>query len=111
VAGFVLEGDHLHYIKNSLSFLSTNTSGAASIAFSPDGNFFAVTERLTNDIDVFKVQADGTLSPIVINPSVGPGAFSTSFAPDGIALVSETGPPNVSNGSAVPSYAMAHSRR
>jgi 6-phosphogluconolactonase len=106
VAGFVLEGDHLHYIKNSLSFLSTNTSGAASIAFSPDGNFLAVTERLTNDIDVFKVQADGTLSPIVINPSAGPGAFSVSFAPDGIALVSETGPASVSNGSAISSYAI-----
>jgi 6-phosphogluconolactonase len=106
VAGFALEGDHLHYINNSLSFLSTNTSGAASIAFSPDGNFLAVTERLTNDIDVFKVQADGTLSPIVINPSAGPGAFSLSFAPDGIALVSETGPANVSNGSAISSYAI-----
>jgi 6-phosphogluconolactonase (cycloisomerase 2 family) len=106
VAGFVLEGDHLHYIKNSLAFLSTNTSGAASIAFSPDGKFLAVTERLTNDIDVFKVQTDGTLSPIVINPSVGPGAFSVSFAPNGVALVSETGPANVSNGSAISSYAI-----
>ena len=106
VAGFVLEGDHLHYIKNSLSFLSTNTSGAASIAFSPDGNFLAVTERLTNDIDVFKVQTDGTLSPIVINPSAGPGAFSVSFASNGVALVSETGPVNVSNGSAISSYAI-----
>jgi len=106
VAGFVLEGDHLHYIKNSLAFLSTNTSGAASIAFSPDGNFLAVTERLTNDIDVFKVQTDGTLSPIVINPSAGPGAFSVSFAPNGVALVSETGPVNVSNGSAISSYAI-----
>jgi 6-phosphogluconolactonase len=106
VAGFVLEGDHLHYINNSLSFLSTNTSGAASIAFSPDGTLLAVTERLTNDIDVFKVQADGTLSPIVINPSSGPGAFSVSFAPSGVALVSETGPANVSNGSAISSYAI-----
>jgi 6-phosphogluconolactonase len=106
VAGFVLEGDHLHYIKNSLAFLSTNTSGAASIAFSPDGNFLAVTERLTNDIDVFKVQTDGTLSPIVINPSAGQGAFSVSFAPNGVALVSETGPVNVSNGSAISSYAI-----
>jgi 6-phosphogluconolactonase (cycloisomerase 2 family) len=106
VAGFVLEGDHLHYINNSLSFLSTNTSGAASIAFSPDGTLLAVTERLTNDIDVFKVQADGTLSPVVINPSSGPGAFSVSFAPSGVALVSETGPANVSNGSAISSYAI-----
>ncbi|MGC1293445.1 MAG: beta-propeller fold lactonase family protein [Alloacidobacterium sp.] len=106
VAGFALQGDHLSYIKNSLAFLSTNTSGAASIAFSPDGQFLAVTERLTNNIDVFKVLAGGTLSPVVINPSAGPGVFSVSFAPKGVAIVSETGPANVTNGSAVSSYAI-----
>lgn len=106
VAGFRLNGDHLVPIKNSLTFLSTNTSGAASIAFSPDGRFLAVTERLTNNIDVFKVLADGTLSPIVVNPSGGPGAFAVSFAPGGIAVVSETGPANVTNGSAISSYAV-----
>src|SRR5580698_6215030 len=104
VAGFLLEGDHLRYIKNSLTFLSTNTSGAASISLSPDGQFLAVTERLTNNIDVFRVLADGKLSPIVINPSAGPGAFAVSFAPDGAAIVSETGPANVPNGSAISSY-------
>jgi 6-phosphogluconolactonase len=106
VAGFLREGDHLRYIKNSLTVLSTNTSGAASIAFSPDGQFLAVTERLTNDIDVFKVLAGGTLSPIMTNPSDGPGAFAISFAPKGVAIVSETGPANVTNGSAVSSYAI-----
>jgi hypothetical protein len=69
--------DHLaicpdvHYIKDSLSFLRTNTSGAASAAFSPDGKFLVVTERLTNNIDVFRVLADGTLSSIVINSTAG----------------------------------------
>jgi len=106
VAGFRLEGDHLRYIENSLTFLSTNTSGAASIAFSPDGQFLAVTERLTNNIDVFKVLASGKLSSIEINPSAGTGAFAVSFAPDGAAIVSETGPANVTNGSAISSYAI-----
>ena len=104
VAGFLLDGNHLRYIENSLTFLSTNTSGAASIVFSPDGQFLAVTERLTNNIDVFKVLADGKLSPIVINPSAGPGAFAVSFAPDGAAIVSETGPASAPNGSAISSY-------
>jgi 6-phosphogluconolactonase (cycloisomerase 2 family) len=108
VAGFRLEGDHLRYIKNSLAFLSTNTAGAAAIAISPDGNFIAVTERLTNNIDVFKVLADGTLSPIVTNPSAGPGAFAVRFALNGVA-VSETGPANVTNGSAISSYAILSS--
>src|SRR5580692_4371080 len=107
VVGFRLEGDHLTQIDHSLAFLSTNTAGSASIAISPDGQFVAVTERLTNSIDVFKVLGDGTLSPIVVNPSIGPGAFSVSFAPDGVAIVSETGSANVPNGSAVSSYSVA----
>jgi hypothetical protein len=45
VTGFILQADHRRYIKNSRAFLSTSTSGAASVAFSPDGNFIAVTER------------------------------------------------------------------
>jgi 6-phosphogluconolactonase len=103
VVGFRLEGDHLSKIDHSLAFLSTNTAGAASIAISPDGQFVSVTERLTNSIDVFKVLADGTLAPVVINPSVGPGAFSVSFTPNGNAIVSETGG---AKGSAVSSYSV-----
>lgn len=106
VTGFRLIGNHLFAIKNSLAFLSTNTSGASSVAFSPNGQFLAVTERLTNDVDVFKVNGDGTLSPIVINPSAGPGAFAVTFAAGGAAIVSETGPANVTNGSAISSYAV-----
>ena len=107
VVGFHLQADQLRPIDHSIAFLSTNTSGAASIAISPDGQFVAVTERLTNSVDVFKIMGDGTLSPIVVNLSIGPGAFSVSFAPDGVAIVSETGAGNVPNGSAVSSYAVA----
>lgn len=106
VAGFRLHNDELTPIDNSLRFLSTNTSGAASLALSPNGQFLAVTERLTNSIDVFLVQNDGTLSPIVVNPSVGPGVFSLSFAPNGTAIVSETGAAGVPNGSAASSYSV-----
>src|SRR5258708_586781 len=74
VVGFQLnDNGRLHLIPNSLTFLSTNTSGAASLAFSPNGQILLVTERLTNSIDAFVVHGDGTLSPIVVNPSAGPG--------------------------------------
>jgi 6-phosphogluconolactonase len=106
VVGFRLQNSELTPIENSLRFLSTNTSGAASLAFSPNGQFLAVTERLTNSIDVFLVQSDGTLFPIVVNPSVGPGVFSLTFAPNGAAIVSETGAAGVPNGSAASSYAI-----
>jgi 6-phosphogluconolactonase len=106
VVGFKLNNGKLDEIPASTRFLTTNNSNAASLAFSPDGKFLVVTERATNNLDVFAVQSDGTLSPIVVNPSAGQGAFSVNFAPNGAALVSETGPGGVPNGSAISSYAV-----
>jgi 6-phosphogluconolactonase len=59
-----------------------------------------VVERLTNNIDTFHINPNGTLGPLVINPSAGAGAFSGRFAPDGKLIVSETG----STISAISSY-------
>jgi 6-phosphogluconolactonase len=106
VVGFRLNYGHLQQIPNSTRFLPTNTSRATSITFSPDGKFLAITERLTNLVDVFPVQSDGTLGAIQKNPSAGPGAFAVKFAPEGVALVSETGAAGVLNGSAISSYAV-----
>ncbi len=108
VAGFRLEhGGRLRAIPDSIAFLSTTNSGAASLSFSPDGQFLLVTEKITNNIDAFHIQIDGTLGPIVVNPSVGPGAFAVVFAPNGAALVSETGPAGGHNAAAISSYAVA----
>jgi 6-phosphogluconolactonase len=107
VVGFILNNGKLKQIPNSTRFLSTNNSGIGGLAFSPDGRFLVVVERLTNLIDVLTVQGDSTLSPIVENPSAGPGAFSVSFAPNGTALVSETGPSTAPIGSAISSYEIA----
>src|SRR5438270_8028439 len=105
LVGFNLgNGGQLRQIKNSTAFLTGTTTGGASLAFSPDGQFLVVTERVANNIDVFHVQADGTLSPIVVNRNPAPGTFSVAFAPNGAAIVSETGPAGVANGSAISSY-------
>jgi 6-phosphogluconolactonase (cycloisomerase 2 family) len=105
VVGFQLnDNGRLHLIPNSLTFLSTNTSGAASLAFSPNGQILLVTERLTNSIDAFAVHGDGTLSPIRVNPSAGPGVFAVTFAPNGTALAVEAG---TATTSAITSYAVA----
>jgi 6-phosphogluconolactonase len=106
VVGFTLDHGKLAEIPQSTRFLTTNNSGAASLSLSPDGQFLVVTERSTNNLDVFAVQPDGRLSSIVVNPSAGPGAFAVTFAPNGAALVSETGPSGVPNGSAISSYAV-----
>ena len=107
VAGFSLgKNGKLKPISNSLAYLSTANSGPASLSFSPDGQFLLVTEKLTNSIDAFHVQVDGTLAPIVVNPSADPGVFAVTFAPNGAALVAETGPAGGTNASAISSYAV-----
>jgi 6-phosphogluconolactonase (cycloisomerase 2 family) len=108
VTGFRLDRTgRLKPIPDSIAFLSTGNSGPGSLSFSPDGQFLLVTEKATNNIDAFHVQIDGTLGPIVVNPSVGPGAFAVLFAPNGAALVSETGPTGGHNAAAISSYAVA----
>ena len=105
VVGFRLQSGKLARIPDSLRFLSGNGVGSASLAFSPDGRFLLVTERTTNRIDVFSVLPDGTLSQFTGNASAGAGAFAVAFAPNGAALVSETGPGGP-NSSAISSYSV-----
>jgi len=107
VTGFRLDSNgKLRAIPDSIAFLSTGNSGPGSLSFSPDGQFLLVTEKATNNIDAFHIQIDGTLGQIAINPSVGPGAFAVLFAPNGAALVSETGPSGGQNAAAISSYAV-----
>jgi 6-phosphogluconolactonase len=106
VVGFRLQGGKLVRIPSSLRFLSENFVNSSSLAFSGDGRHLVVTERATNSIDVFSVQADGRLSPITVNPAVGTGTFSAVFAPSGAILVSETGGPGP-NSSTISSYSLA----
>ncbi|MBZ5574860.1 MAG: lactonase family protein [Acidobacteriia bacterium] len=106
VVGFRFERNgRIKAISNSIRFLTSGNSGPGSLSFSPDGQFLLVTEKLNNRIDAFHVQLDGTLGPIVVTPAVGPGTFAVVFAPNGAALVSETGPAGGSNASAISSYA------
>jgi len=107
VVGFQLDHNgKLRPIHHSIAFLTTGNSGPGSLSFSPDGQFLLVTEKLNNVVDAFHVQLDGTLGPLVVTPAVGPGTFALLFAPNGAALVSETGPAGGNNASAISSYAL-----
>lgn len=94
----------LKMIPNSIAFLTTGNTGAATVAISPGGQTLLVTEKLTGNIDAFAINISGTLGPLVPNPSVGPGLFGVLFTPNGVAITTETGPSGAQNASAVSSY-------
>jgi 6-phosphogluconolactonase len=98
--------DHLQQIINSTTYLTAANSGGSSLSISPNGAFLAVTERLPNNIDTFRINPDGTLSHIVVNKSTAPGVFDAAFAPDGNLIVSETGPAGSQDESAISSYSI-----
>ena len=107
LVGFTLDfGGHLKQIKDSTTFLTAAASGGASLAFRPDGQFLVATEKIPNNIDVFRVNPDGTLGPIVVNPDADPGIFSVSFALNGTLIASETGTPGVTNTATISSYSI-----
>jgi 6-phosphogluconolactonase len=103
--GFTLDfGGHLKQVKGSTTFLTAAASGGASLAFSPDGRFLVVTEKVPNNIDVFRVNPDGTLGSPVVNTDADPGVFSVSFTPNGTLIASETGAPGITNSATISSY-------
>jgi 6-phosphogluconolactonase len=105
VVGFNLNEDgHLVMIPNSIRYLSATNTGPSSLAFSPDSRFLLVTEKVTNNIDVFSVQSDGTLSQPTITPDPIPGVFDVVFSPGGAALIVQTGGASNANVSSVSSY-------
>ena len=105
VVGFNFNNGKLVRIPDSLRFLSGNAVASGSVAFSPDGRLLIVTEKATNNLDVFKVQSDGSLSQPTITKSVGPGVFSAGFTRNDVAIVSETGAGGP-NSSAISSYSV-----
>jgi 6-phosphogluconolactonase (cycloisomerase 2 family) len=108
VVAFRWDDRQLRQIPNGTAYLSKTSAGGSSVTISPNGKTLVVTERLTNSIDTFPINADGTLGPIVVNASKAPGVFSASFAPNGAFLVSETGPANATDGSTISSYSVAN---
>ena len=108
VVAFRWDDRQLRQIPNGTVFLSKTSAGGSSVTISPNGKTLVVTERLTNSIDTFQINADGTLRPIVVNVSKAPGVFSASYAPNGAFLVSETGPAGATDASTISSYSVAN---
>jgi len=101
VSGFhVAPGGRLKPIENSTRDLSGNTTSPTSLAISPNGRFLVVTESATNNIDVFRIYPDGSLSDVRVDPSSGVTPFGAKFAPDGVVIVAN----NTSGAGTVSSY-------
>ena len=98
---------HLNLIPNSTTLLSGTGLGGASIAVSPDGTLLAVVERAADNIDIFHIFPNGTLSATTTTADPNPGGFSAIFSKSGQVLVSETGPGGEPNSSTISSFAVA----
>jgi 6-phosphogluconolactonase len=91
VVGFKVDDGYLMRIHGSERYLSTANSGASSLVFSTDGKFLLVSEKLTNNIDVFPVQSDGTLGTVVTTKDASAGLFDLLVTPDDTAISLEVG--------------------
>ena len=110
VVGFRLNfGGQLTEIPNSTKYLSGTDKVGSSIAISPNGQELAVTERGSNSFDVFHINSNGTLGSVVTSASLGAGAFALTFAPNGTAIVSETGVAGGTNAATISSYSISAS--
>ena len=92
ISGFALDG---HGGARPLAGSTQGLSGAASmvspeeVAFNPDGHWLVVTEKGTNLVDVYAVEADGVADPGTSYKSVGSGPYGFAFGNDGVLFVSE----------------------
>lgn len=90
IAGFRISLDGaLSPIPGSTRPLSAVQTAPAQISFSPDGAFLVVTEKATNHILTFPVDADGAAGNPLIFPSAGVTPFGFAFGKHDQLLVSE----------------------
>ncbi len=69
--------------------LSGSNVGPAQVSFSPDGRRLVVTEKNTNQLDVYAVDANGVASGPTTTPSAGGTPFGFSFGHRDELFVSE----------------------
>jgi 6-phosphogluconolactonase (cycloisomerase 2 family) len=90
ITGFNLHADgSLHAIAGSSRPLSSASAGAAQISFVADGNVVAVTEKATNKIITYTINANGTPGLMHSLTSVRPTPFGFAVGKNGIIYVSE----------------------
>lgn len=90
ITGFHIGNDgSLQAVPGSTRPLSGNATAPAQVSFSPDGKLLAVTERATNNIDTYTVDADGVAAGPKVFASSGATPFGFAFGKRGTLIVSE----------------------
>ncbi|MBC8078449.1 MAG: beta-propeller fold lactonase family protein [Chloroflexales bacterium] len=90
ITGFRIKDDGaLQPIAESTRPLSGNATAPAQVSFSPDGDLLIVTERATNQIDIYKVRSGGRVTGPRVFPSSGATPFGFAFGKRGSLIVSE----------------------
>jgi len=80
-------------IPGSTQPLSGTNVGPAQVSFSPDGRRLVVTEKNTNLLDVYGVDANGAAGARTSFTSAGGTPFGFAFGPRDLLLVSEAAAP------------------
>jgi 6-phosphogluconolactonase (cycloisomerase 2 family) len=93
IAGFRVSGNgRLSFIRGSVRLLSNLGVGDApspeQIGFTPDGEHLVVSEKGSNLIDTYTIEAGVAHGPKV-NPSAGPAPYGFGFANRGVLVISE----------------------
>ena len=109
-AGFSVNANgHLTPIVSGLP-LSAASVGPAQIGFNTDGDILLVTEKNTNNIDVFTVDDDGVAVGPTVVPSAGQTPFGIAFGKRDQVFVSDA-LGGAANAGAVSSYNLSNEGR
>ena len=89
ISGYTIDADgNFTKIQGSKKALSDSTASPAQIAFSPEGNSLLVTEKMTNKISSFALDANGSIMKAAYTDATGSTPFGFDFSRDKYMIVS-----------------------
>ena len=107
IAGFTVDNGNLEPLAGSTRSLSGSGTAPAQVSFTPEGDQLVVTERATQRIDLYAIDASGYATGPTSLPSAGVTPFGFGFDNKNHLVVSEAFG-GAANGSAVSTYAMSN---
>jgi|SRR5579872_154985 6-phosphogluconolactonase len=106
IAGFTVDANgNLHNITYGVP-LSAPSVGPAEISFNPEGNLLVVTEKATNNIDVFTLDSMGNITGMKVMMSAAETPYGFAFGKRDTLIVSDA-VGGTANAGAVSSYFLA----